>query len=248
MLEEGIILCSNQDEFFFHKTMDDLLRAIRDKATHPYLREDLPDLGVWVGREISAGTVRKKQYLKDLKTGLKSVSSWIDTNDQIPDDDEVATLTSDMTTGGMTSLIELLSRKVFNFVKPPSLIQGLVKQATAPGDIVLDFFAGSATTAQAVMAVNSAEPGESQRFIMVSSVERTAKSSDQNFCRDITVERIRRVNASREQGYADLTARFAYLRCKGIAFEDMDYDLSQDDAWAALESLHGLPLTTRDSS
>jgi adenine-specific DNA-methyltransferase len=248
MLEEGIVLFSNQDEFFFHATIDDLVRAIREKATHPYLREDLPDLAFWVGREINAGTVRKKQYLKDLKTGLKSVSSWIDTNDHVADDDQVTTLTSDMTTGGTTSLIKLFNRKVFNFAKPPSLIRGLVEQATAPGDIVLDFFAGSATTAQAVMSVNADEPGESRRFIMVSSVERTAKSPDQNLCRDITAERIRRVNASRDPGYADLEAGFAYLRCKGIAFEDMDYDFSQDDAWAALESLHGLPLTTRDTS
>ena len=244
MLESGIILFSNEDDFFFHDSMSDLLECIRSKKTHPYLREDLPDLDFWVNRRIGAGTVRKKQFLRDLKTGLKSVSSWIEGNDALDgDSEEVTILKSDMTTGGTTSITKLFGRRVFNFAKPPSLLKALVKQSTGPGDFVLDFFAGSATTAQAVMDLNAEEPGDERRFIMVSSRENTDKEPDKNLCRDITSERIRRLNGSVDPAYADYHAEFAYLRCADIAFEDIDYDLDPATCWTALETLHGLPLT-----
>lgn len=33
------------------------------------------------------------------------------------------------------------------------------------------------------------------------------------------------------------------MRCREIEFEDLDQDLAPDEVWAALETLHGLPLT-----
>ena len=74
-------------------------------------------------------------------------------------------------------------------------VRCLVRQSTGPDDLVLDFFAGSATTAQAVMELN-AEDGGSRRFIMVSSTEATEDDPDKNLCRDVTAERIRLLNAS----------------------------------------------------
>ncbi|WP_275450868.1 DNA methyltransferase, partial [Pseudomonas syringae] len=55
----------------------------------------------------------------------------------------------------------------------------MLSQATRPGDIVLDFFAGSGTTAQAVLALN-AEDGGARRFILCSSTEATSKEPDKN--------------------------------------------------------------------
>ena len=110
---------------------------------------------------------------------------------------------------------------------------------------MLDFFAGSATTAQAVMELN-AEDGMDRRFIMVSSTETTKDDPEKNLCRDVTAERVRRLNDSDDPKYADLAAGFAYLRTKEILFEDLDYDLPPMDAWTALEALHGLPLTLYD--
>ncbi len=120
-----------------------------------------------------------------------------------------------------------------------------MRQSAGPDDLVLDFFAGSATTAQAVMELN-AEDGGSRRFIMVSSTEATEEDPDKNLCRDVTAERIRRLNASEDPKYADLAAGFAYLRTHEIAFEDLDYDLTPADAWTALEAMHDLPLTPYD--
>ena len=139
----------------------------------------------------------------------------------------------------------MFGNKAFNFAKPPSLFRGLLEQATSPGDTILDFFAGSATTAQAVMALNAGDGG-ARRFIMASSTEATADAPDRNLCRDVAAGRIRRLNASDNPAHAGLATEFAYLRCRTLAFEDLDYDLQPAEAWAALEAMHGLPLTPYD--
>tara|TARA_B100001059_G_scaffold200057_1_gene206672 strand:+ start:798 stop:2156 length:1359 start_codon:yes stop_codon:yes gene_type:complete len=48
-------------------------------------------------------------------------------------------------------------KKLFDYPKPVSLIKHILKIATKPGDIILDFFAGSGTTGQAVMELNFEE-------------------------------------------------------------------------------------------
>jgi len=108
--------------------------------------------------------------------------------------------------------------------------------------LVLDFFAGSATTAQAVMELNAEDGGE-RRFIMVSSTEATADEPARNLCRDVTAQRIRLLNASGNPKYAELTAEFAYLRCHEIEFENLDQELTPPQVWAALETIHDVPLT-----
>ncbi|WP_395644880.1 site-specific DNA-methyltransferase [Terricaulis sp.] len=247
LLDAGLIIFSNEKDFLFHKSIDDLRLAIREKRSHPYLRLDLPDLERWVGVKIGLGTVRKKQFLSQLKRDTRSVSSWIDTRKYAKSDGDRIVLGSDMTAGGTSAIQELFGRKVFNYAKPPSLISSLVQQCTSGDDIILDFFSGSATTAQAVMELNAGDQGE-RRFIMVSSTERTADEADKNLCRDITAERIRRLNASKDGAYVDLAAEFAYLRCREIDFTDLDYrdGLAPGEAWNALEALHGLPLTPHD--
>lgn len=96
------------------------------------------------------------------------------------------------------SLKKLLSGKVFDSPKPIELITKMLKLATYTdtGDIVLDFFSGSATTAHAVMQLN-AEDGGSRRFIMVQLPEicneksEAARNGYPNICK-IGKERIRR--------------------------------------------------------
>lgn len=143
---------------------------------------------------------------------------------------------------GTNEIQTIFSGKVFPSPKPSILIRQLVAQSTGPDDIVLDFFAGSAATAQAVTELN-AEDGGSRRFIMVSSTEATADEPAKNICRDVTAERIRGLNAATTGKYADLSAEFAYLRTREIAFDALNGELSLAEAWAALECMHGLPLT-----
>ncbi|OHP56056.1 DNA methylase N-4 [Staphylococcus sp. HMSC061F10] len=62
----------------------------------------------------------------------------------------------------------------FSYPKPVSLIQQIVELYSNSDSIVLDFFSGSATTAEAVMRMN-AEDGGSRRFIMVQLPELLAE-------------------------------------------------------------------------
>lgn len=62
----------------------------------------------------------------------------------------------------------------FSYPKPVSLIQQIVELYSNPDSIVLDFFSGSATTAEAVMRMN-VEDGGSRRFIMVQLPELLAE-------------------------------------------------------------------------
>ena len=60
----------------------------------------------------------------------------------------------------------MFGEEVFDFTKPTKLLEQIVEQATDSDSIVLDFFAGSGTTGQAVISKNIADGG-SRRFILV---------------------------------------------------------------------------------
>ncbi len=146
---------------------------------------------------------------------------------------------------GTNEIQAIFGGKAFPNPKPVLLIKQLVQQSTGSGDLVLDFFAGSATTAQAVMELN-AEDGGNRRFIMVSSTEATAADPAKNLCRDVTAERVRLLNASEDPRYAGLDAPFAYLRARSLAHEDFDHEIRADDVWPALQAIHRLPMTAPD--
>lgn len=63
-------------------------------------------------------------------------------------------------------LKELLGGDYFDYPKPVSLIRHLIGFITSGDDIVLDFFAGSGTTAEAVLSKNT-EDNQSRKFILV---------------------------------------------------------------------------------
>ncbi|BAQ15609.1 site-specific DNA-methyltransferase [Methyloceanibacter caenitepidi] len=245
MFENDLILFSKEGESQKFETREELIEAIQSGLAHPYLKVDLPDLDFWIGKEIGLGTVRKKQFLSDLKEAKKPTSSFIRKLNEPDEDEDRIFVRSGMTGEGTREISRIFGHPAFNYAKPVSLIRELVRQSTGPDDLVLDFFAGSATTAQAVMELN-AEDGGRRRFIMVSSTEASEDEPDKNICRDVSAERVRRLNASKDPRYADFAAAFAYLRTYEIAFEDLDYDLTPADAWVALEAMHDLPLTPYD--
>lgn len=92
-------------------------------------------------------------------------------------------------------------KRVFDNPKPISDIRKLVDYLTAKndGDIILDFFSGSATTAHAVMELNAIDGGN-RRFILVQLPELCAEKSEafkagyKNIC-EIGKERIRRAGS-----------------------------------------------------
>jgi len=74
-------------------------------------------------------------------------------------------------------LMKLMPQDVFDTPKPVKLLKYIMQVAKADSDaIVLDFFAGSATTAHAVLQLN-AEDGGNRRFILVQLPEPTPEQS-----------------------------------------------------------------------
>lgn len=186
-----------------YATRDDLLQAIKagkgpmlPKKKTPLLRVTLPDLDFWIGKPIAPGRPSRKEHwtAKPESERLAPVSSWIAGLNEDADDDDVELMMLRSARGGVATeeVKNVLGSKAFSYPKPLSLIKGLLAQATRPEDIVLDFFAGSGTTGQAVMELNAEDKGH-RRFILCSSTETTAKEPDKNLCRDVCAERIRRV-------------------------------------------------------
>jgi adenine-specific DNA-methyltransferase len=86
---------------------------------------------------------------------------------------------------------------VFSNPKPSGLIRHLSKPVVKDGDIMLDFFAGSGTTAHAILELNK-EDGGNRKFILVQLAEKTEEDSEAykagyKTIADICKERIRRV-------------------------------------------------------
>jgi len=136
--------------------------------------------------------------------------------------------------------------ELFVTPKPIALMERILRIATDPGDIVLDFFAGSGTTAQAVLNLNREDGGE-RSFILVSSTEVTADAPDKNLCRDVCAERVRRVIAGYDnkkgQAVAGLGGGFAYLRCRRIPAATVFRGIEHEQVWTALQLIHDVPLT-----
>lgn len=140
------------------------------------------------------------------------------------------------------------SERVFSYPKPSSLIEYLVRAVTyeSPNSTILDFFAGSGTTAHAVAKLN-AEDGGNRKFILVSSTEATAEKPDKNLCRDVCSERVRRVML----GYVNpkgetingLGGSFAYLRTRRVPKHRLSQKLTHGEIWNALELTHGYGLS-----
>jgi len=78
---------------------------------------------------------------------------------------------------GRKAVKEVFNAPVMDFPKSPFLIKRLIDIGARKDSIVLDFFAGSATTAHAVMMAN-AEDGGSRRFIMIQLAEQCGPKSE----------------------------------------------------------------------
>ncbi len=120
----------------------------------------------------------------------------------------------------------------FDTPKPVRLIQRMVQIATNEGDIVLDFFSGAATTAQAVILHNSiADDGGNRKFILVQLPEKVDNKWG-NLC-EIGKERIRRagakIKADSPLTTQDLDTGFRVLKLDSTNMEDIYYSPAATD-------------------
>ena len=138
------------------------------------------------------GSPMLKRFQREARRTHRPVSTWIAApRDPRDDGSGPLTLASGLTTEGTRELKRVLGERVFTYPKPVSLIRGLVSQATRGDDLVLDFFAGTGTTAQAVVEANAAD-GAQRRFCCVQQAEPLRGGSYPTIAA-LALERIRRV-------------------------------------------------------
>lgn len=161
------------------------------------------------------GRPRQKKFLSDVGQTETSFSSMLDVG---------------FTTEGTRILQELFDGKVFSYPKPVSLIQTLIEQGSSDDDIVLDFFAGSSTTAQAVIQQNIKDQ-KSRKFILVQLPEQTGLDSYPTIC-EIGKERIRRAGKKILEEHAQVTMA-EDKQPLDVGFRVFKLDTSNLETWDA---------------
>ena len=140
-------------------------------------------------------------------------------------------------TDATKEIMDLLDSKIFDTPKPIAFIRKILQLATTGDEIVMDFFSGSATTAHAVMQLNT-EDGGNRKFIMVQLPEETDEKSEaykagyKNIC-EIGKERIRRAakRIHEDNPDANFDDGFRVLKLDDTNMKDVYYaagDYTQD--------------------
>lgn len=140
------------------------------------------------------GGVDKKTYLSEVRNGISCGTLWHYDN-------------FGHTHSNNEELAALLGKGIFNDPKGTKLLNNIIQLATnsTENNIILDFFAGSGTTAHAVMAQNAQDNGN-RKFILVQLDEKIDEKKSKtafDFCKnelksenpnisDITIERVKR--------------------------------------------------------
>lgn len=128
----------------------------------------LSDGRLWFGAD-GRGVPRKKTYLSEREG--KGVWTWW-TNAEVGHTQEAT-----------QEVAAIIGKAVFDYPKPIRLIKRIFQLATKENSIILDSFAGSGTTAHAVLNMNKADGGN-RKFILIEMMD---------YAESITAERVRRV-------------------------------------------------------
>lgn len=150
------------------------------------------------------GRPRRKVFLSDVKEVRPGFSSVIGT--------DIYTRT------GTSDIVSVFGNRVFDFPKPVELLIQLLEQTTDDNSIVLDFFAGSGTTAHAVLELNKRDSGH-RRFIVCTN-------NENGICENVTYPRVKTViTGKRTDGsdYAEgIAANIKYYRTAFVS-KDEEY-------------------------
>lgn len=199
-------------------------------------RERLRDNRIWFGPD-GDGVPRIKRFLSELrKTGITPMTIW--------KHNEVEH--SQAATQKLAKLFD--GKKYFDYPKPVPLIERCLQLYTNKDSLILDFFSGSATTAHAVVQLNS-EDGGNRKFIMVQLPEKTEEKSEafkagyKNIC-EIGKERIRRAGKKIKEESPlttqDLDTGFRVLKLDSTNMQDIYYspkDISQADLFSQVDNV-----------
>lgn len=175
--------------------------------------------------------LQQKYYKEDAKKTKRTVTTWWD--------DKLYSSTATI------RLKKLLDSNIFDTPKPVKLIHRIIEMSNSSNSIVLDFFAGSSTTAHAVMELNkeellevkdsstSSEQVGNRKYIMVQLPEPTDEKSEAfkagyNTISEIGKERIRR---AANQIKEELKDQAEVLEQLDLGFKVFKLDSSNIHTW-----------------
>jgi adenine-specific DNA-methyltransferase len=165
--------------------------------TQKRYQEMLADNRIWFGLD-GNNMPRVKKFLSEVKQGITPMTIWKYT--------EVGH--SQDATKELKNIFDGESK--FTYPKSIRLLQRIVGLYGDKYSTILDFFAGSGTTGHAVMKLN-AEDGGNRKFILCTN-------NENNICRDVTYERIKRVIAKE-----DYKASLKYFKVDYLPISDKLY-------------------------
>lgn len=137
------------------------------------------------------GMPRYKRFLNEVKQGVTPMSLW--TYQEVGHTQDAKREIKEIFDG----------QALFDTPKPKALLKRILEISTQENDIILDFFAGSGTTAHAVMELNAEDKGNREFILVQIDEEIKEDKSAYDFCKkelksakpvisDITIERVKR--------------------------------------------------------
>ncbi|MDN5477879.1 site-specific DNA-methyltransferase [Acinetobacter sp. IK22] len=190
------------------------------RANKVTMQQWLNENRIYFGKD-GTGAPQLKRYLNEVQDGRVPTTWW--TFEECGHNDAA--------NKELRTLFEI--KPPFDTPKPTKLLKQIIHVSTDKNDIVLDFFAGSSTTADALIQFN-AEDGGNRKFIMVQLPEDTDEKSEaynlgyKNIA-EISKDRIRRAgkkiltdNAGKE-GIENLDIGFRVLKIDSTNMKDVYY-------------------------
>jgi adenine-specific DNA-methyltransferase len=160
------------------------------------------------------GAPKLKRFLADIKDGVTWSSIW----DFVP-----------FNTSGSNEMKDYFGvTNIFENPKPSRLLVEILRCSTKGDDLVLDFFSGSGSCAEAVLRLNAEDSG-CRRFIQVQIPERPPKASialerGYQSITEIAKDRIRRAAKKiKEESSADIDYGFRVYRLDSSNMQDVYY-------------------------
>lgn len=138
------------------------------------------DNRIWWG-ENGSNMPRLKRFLTDVQQGTVPLTIWTH-----------AEVGHNQSAKQELKKIFPTENSPFETPKPPTLIERIIQIATNKNDVVLDSYAGSGTTAHAVLNQNKVDDGK-RKFILIQVDETNKKGEFIDIAETITAERVKRV-------------------------------------------------------
>jgi DNA modification methylase len=175
--------------------------AYSEDVTEENLKNNL----LWWGKDGKNSAPALKNLLRDVQCGLVPTTWW--PQEDVGHTDEARKEVQRILGANAASMTP----------KPVDLLRRVIRVAASRDDLILDSFAGSGTTAHAVLALNKEDDGN-RKFILVQTPHDTKDNERDNFniCRNITAERVRRVISG--YSYANQKGKRSHVEAYGGSF------------------------------